>query len=146
MHRLLFLLVLASACSAVGPLDLRDTPTFAVADLKQRVDGIAERAKRGEPFIVQVKQGDEVPVKLTVEIPGLTFVPGQNAVRFDRDVFVHYGAGKMHVSPDGQTWASMGDFKAIAKLFGLGHGGSFQVGVGLSTPDGPVVSVKVGAQ
>ena len=38
------------------------------------------------------------------------------------------------------------DFKAIAKLFGLGHGGSFQVGVGLSTPDGPVVSVKVGAQ
>ena len=146
MFRLAFLLILASACSAIGPLDLRDTPTFALSELKQGADPVAEKAKRGEPFIVQVKQGDEVPIKVALDIPGLTFLACQNAVRFDRDVFVHFGAGQMHVSADGQTWAPMGDFKAIAKLFGLGHGGTFQVGAGVSRPDGPFVTVKIGAK
>ncbi len=146
MRALLVLMALLAACSTIGPLDLRDTPTFAATDLKPRADALAERAKRGEAFIVQVKKGDEVPIKLSLEIPGLVFVPGQNVMRFDRDVFLHIGSGKIHVSPDGQTWAEIGDFKGMARLFGLGHGGFFQVGVGVSAPEGPVISLKMGGK
>ena len=145
MRLLPLVLPLLCACSSIGPLDLRDTPTFAAADLKPRADVVADRAKRGESFILQIKKGEEVPLHLSLEIPGLVFVPGQNILRFDRDVFIHYGAGKLHVSSDGETWALMGDFKGMAKLFDLGHGGTFQVGVGITAPEGPVVSVKVGA-
>ncbi len=146
MRNAIFGLMLCAACSTVGPLELRDTPTLALTELRGQADSLGERIKRGEPFIVRVKAGDEVPLKVTVEIPGLTFLPGQNTVRFDRDVFLHYGAGKVHVSADGQTWAEMGNFKAMARLFGLGHGGTFQVGTGVTAADGPIVSVKVTAK
>ena len=147
MRYLLFLVpLLMAACSSVGPLDLKDTPTLTLANLRQQPQPLQERIQRGESFVVRVSAGEEVPLLVTLEIPGLTFLPGQNRVRFERDVYVHYGQGKMHVSPDGQTWAAVGDFHGMARLFGLGHGGSFQVGTGVTATDGPLVSVKVTAK
>ncbi len=144
MRSSLILLAFLAACSTIGPLDLRDTPTFALSEV--RGDTLGERIQRGESFVVRVKQGDQVPVKVSLELPGVTFQPGQNVVRFDRDVFVHYSAAGVHVSPDGQTWAQMGDFKGMARLFGLGHGGTFQVGVGVTKDDGPIVSIQATAK
>ena len=143
---LLPFLLLSAACSSVGPLELRDTPTLTLGELRQQPAQFGERIKAGEAVVVHVKAGEEVPLLVSVDIPGLTFLPGQNRVRFERDVYVHYGAGSMHISADGETWAAVGDFRGMARLFGLGHGGTFQVGAGVNATDGPMVSVKVGAK
>ena len=52
----------------------------------------------------------------------------------------------MYVSADGQIWASMGDFRGMARLFGLGHGGTFQVGTGVTAAEGAIPTVKVTGQ
>ncbi len=146
-YLLLTALLTLAACSGVQQFDTKDTPTFALADAKTMHAGLMEyvQGKKGA-FILRAAKGDELKVKLNLDIPGLTFIPAPATVRLDRDVFVYYSGSKLFLSPDGKDWACINDIKALRSLFGLGKGGTFQVGAGVSEAEGAILSIGLGAR
>lgn len=144
MARLLLAAFVAlTACSGIRTLDLKDTPTLTLPDLKTQGAAVAERfTGKGGPIAVHLRAGEELPVRLHLEVPGLTLVPGNATLRFDRDLWVLFGPDGLSISPDGHRWAAMGDGPAIRELFGLGKGGSFQVGFGVTAQDGAFISAQ----
>lgn len=137
-------LALATGCSGVRQLDVKDTPTYTLADLQSQGDAAAARLTgKGGATIVHVRKGEELPVLMSIDVPGLTFVPGVNTLRFNRDLYLLISPDGAFLSPDGANWAKMGDNRAMHELFGLGKGGTFQLGIGASKERGAFVNAAV---
>lgn len=137
-------LALLTGCSGIRQLEVKDTPTYTLADLQTQGDAAAARLSgQNGPTIVHLRKGEALPVTLQLGLPGVTLLPGDNRLRFDRDVYVWIGADGAYLSPDGARWAQVGDHRAMRKLFGLGKGGSFQLGLGASKDRGAFISASV---
>lgn len=79
-----------------------------------------------------------------IDVPGLTFVPGASTLRVHRDLYLLIGPDGVFLSPDSANWAKLGDSGAMRELFGLGKGGTVQVGFAASKDRGAFLNVAVG--
>lgn len=140
----LWLLAVTSGCSGVRQFDLKDTPTYTLQTLQTQGDAAAARLSgQAGQTVVHVRKGEELPVEMSFDLPGLTFLPGANRLRVDRDLYLLIGPKGAYLSPDGARWAQVGDGRALRQLFGLGRGGTFQVGLGASKDRGAFVTATV---
>ena len=83
-----------------------------------------------------------MPLKAEMDTPIATLIPGDNQIRFNRDAYVHISNRMMLVSPDGERWASIGDWDVLKKLFGI-EGGAFNLGFGATEEDGSFMTMKI---
>lgn len=137
-------LVGAGGCSGIHTLTRGEARTLSLPDL------LAEVAEKKEAFrlpegglIVRVPPGSRVPFKLALATPFATFEPGDNHLRFDREVYFHVRGRSMALSPDGERWADVTDWKAMKRLFGAGQG-YFSLGAGITREDGAVIQATLG--
>lgn len=136
-----------AGCSGVQRLDRSSVPTLTVEALRAG-QGNPKRfarvfGKRG--VVVKVRAGDEVRVRLASQLGFATLRAGDNRLRFDRDVWIYLARRKALVSPDGQRWVRLGDWRAMKRVFGIRRG-SVQVGFGVKRGQGPFVNLAVHTQ
>ena len=147
MHRLiassLFLLLLTPGCA--GPQKLDTTNVAQVSLAEYEADPLAFGTPMdpdSKPVIIKIPAGEKVPLKLDMSIPFATVVPGKNRLRFILDVYMYMGGGQFLISPDGERWAEMGDWKALKELFNFDKG-LFSVGFGVSGAEGAFMSLAM---
>ncbi|MBW2260853.1 MAG: hypothetical protein JRG91_02685 [Deltaproteobacteria bacterium] len=147
MHRLiassLFLLLLTPGCAGVQKVDTTSAATISLAEFE--ADPLAYGSPLepdGKPVIIKIPAGEKIPLKIDMSIPFATVESGENTLRFDLDVYAYMGGGRFMISPDGERWAEMGDWKALKELFNFDKG-LFSVGFGVSEAEGAFMSLAM---
>jgi hypothetical protein len=128
----LALVAALAGCSGIRTMDTGGVPVVTVADLT--ADNVGEslgRVGRGEAVVVHFAPGDAVPLHVAASVPFATLESGDNAIRFQRDVYLYVAPDAFLVGPDGRRWAEVSDTGAIKELFGA-TSGSLQFGFGAS--------------
>jgi len=147
MHRLtassLLVLLLTAGCAARQKFD---TTNVAQVTLKEyEADPLAYGTPMdpdAKPVIVKIPAGEKIPLKIDLSIPFAKVITGRTRMKFTLDVYLYMGKGKFLISPDGQRWAAMGDWKALKRLFNFDKG-LFSVGFGVSAVDGTFMSLAI---
>lgn len=136
-------LLSTGGCSGVHSIAREGVVTRTLVELQaDMAEGAGHYALPPGGLIVRVPAGTRLPLRLQVDTPFPAVVePGDNHVRLDRDVWFYLRGRQMALSPDGERWADIGRWKAVARLFGGGGGGSFSVGAGITREEGPAIHV-----
>ncbi len=137
----------AVGCSGVQRLDRSSVPTVTVEALQA---GLRDPTRFARAFgrrgvVVKVRAGDEVRVRLASRLGFATLRAGDNRLRFDRDVWLYVSRRRALISPDGERWVRLGDWRTMKRVFGIRRG-SVRVGFGVKKGQGPVISLGVHAQ
>jgi len=70
--------------------------------------------------------------------------PTKNSFVFTQDTYVLISYSRFMISPDGERWASIQDFKAQKELFGPSEGKSaLLIGFGITKDDGASITLDV---
>jgi len=140
----LALLVCAAGCSGIQTLDASTVKAVSLEELPQiaaEAEGAA--AKGPGPMIVHVKAGEKIPLRLAFDAPFAALEAGQNAIVFQRDVYLYVTPDTAMLGFDGVRFARIGDWKALKKLAGV-ETGQLSIGFGAGKNDGPRIDVRVG--
>jgi hypothetical protein len=139
----LLVLLLTAGCAARQKID---TTNVAQVTLKEyEADPLAYGTPMdpdAEPVIVKIPAGAKIPLKIDMSIPFAKVIAGRTRMKFTLDVYLYMGEGKFLISPDGERWAAMGDWKALKRLFNFDKG-LFSVGFGVSAVDGTFMSLAI---
>jgi len=125
----------AGGCTGIRTLDKAGLQTIPLKEL--RANGkkyVAAITSNGGGLIVRVPKGERLPLDVKVLLPFLLVEPGQNKLRFIRETYLFISTRGFMLSPDGEQWARVQDFKALKELFGATLG-SMGIGMGV-TRDG----------
>ncbi len=139
----LFLLLLTPGCAGRQKLDTTNVAQVSLAEYE--ADPLAFGTPMdpdAEPVIVKIPAGEKIPLKIDMSIPFAKVIAGRTRMQFTLDVYLYMGRGKFLISPDGERWAEMGDWKALKKLFNFDKG-LFSVGFGVSAADGTFMSLAI---
>ena len=132
-------------CAGVRTIDTDSTEKYSAADLVENPKewkDVSDKIRAGKAVVIMVPEGMTMPLKAEMVTPIATLIPGENQIRFNRDAYVHISDRMMLVSPDGERWASIGDWDVLKKLFGI-EGGTFNLGFGATEEEGSFMNMKV---
>ena len=139
-----------AGCSGVHTLKTAGVPTVDLAVLEKDPGkhgfGLDKGGKPRLPtegLIVKVPKGTLVPLKLSLAVGLAVLEPGDNELRFERDLMLYISRDGLRVSPDGERWALIQDVKAVKSLFGLKQRGSMGFGFGISKETGTAFHLSV---
>ena len=142
--------LLLVGCSGIHTISAAGVPTVDLATLQKDPTkhgfGLDKAGKPRIPtdgLIIKVPRGTRVPLRLNLAVGLATLEPGDNQLRFERDLLLYISRDGLRVSPDGGRWALLHDVKAIKELFGLKGRGSLGVGFGVSKDKGAEVHLSV---
>jgi hypothetical protein len=142
----LALLLCAGGCWVIRTLDTSTLKTFSLDELPQIPSGVEDGAAKGPgPMIVHVKAGEKIPLRLALETPFAKLEAGENAIVFQRDVYLYIDSSQAMLGFDGERFARMGDWDALKELAGV-ENGTLSVGFGAGKSDGPRIDVKLGLE
>jgi len=137
-------LALAAGCSGIQTLDASTVKVVSLEELPQIAADVEGAAAKGPgPMIVHVKAGEKIPLRLAFEAPFAALEAGQNAIVFQRDVYLYITPDTAMLGFDGVRFARIGDWKALQELAGV-KTGSLSIGFGAGKSDGPRIDVRVG--
>jgi hypothetical protein len=145
---LLITMLLAVGCTSIRRLDSAKYQVISVPQgLREtnRLGEVAQLLTNGTPVIFKMTGGEQMPLKLAVDIPMGTVENGDCRFAFKRDSYVFISQRECLLSPDGQRWASIQSHKSLAKLFGTKHG-EFRFGFNSATNVEPFMSVEIKAK
>jgi hypothetical protein len=133
---------LAAGCGGLRAMDKDVKNAIALADLQARADELGPRfEKLDREIVVAIKKGDTLPLAIAFDAPAIaTLESGENRVTFTRDLYLAISKDGAFLSGDGETWARVGDAKALQQLFGYEHG-AVQAGFSATKDKGPAVTV-----
>jgi hypothetical protein len=141
-------LLFAVGCASVHRIDSTKFKVIPIPEgLKEASAGedMQRRISQGETVILKVAEGEQMPFKLSVDLPVGALEKSESTFKFKHDTFFLLGKGKFYLSPDGQRWANVANPNAIAKLFGIKHG-SVAFGFSSSTNESPFMRLEVEAK
>ncbi len=141
-------MLLAAGCTSIHRLDSAKYQVISVPQgLRDpnRVAEVAQRLTNGTPVIFKLTSGEQMPLKLTVDLPMGGMEKGTGSVVFRRDTYLFLSQKKCLLSPDGQRWASVTTPKSLAKLFGTKHG-EVWFGFSSATNEEPFMDLKIRAK
>ena len=139
------------ACSVLGCAgaprpDPRAAHTFTLAQVRDPAAGPRLRAAmQGECAVLRMRRGETLPVRFTSRLGVAHLAGADGRLTLDRDVWVYIARRRALISPDGQRWARLGDWKTVRRLFGL-RGGSFLVGLGVTAARGAELTLALDAR
>ncbi len=97
-----------------------------------------------ENFVVWIKKGETVKLKLEGDAGFAKIETKEDSVRFLEDVYLCIDRKNgFLISPDGVRFAPIQRGKAVKKLFGKRRG-TFQLGLGVTEEEGPVIHLSAG--
>lgn len=137
--------LLVAGCASVHRFDSTKHEIIAVPDgLRDPavLQGVGQRLSNGLPVVFKAASGEQLPLRLLLDLPMGSLDRTSSGFEFDRDTWFLLSSRGMELSPDGQRWASLSRPKAIAKLFGAHHG-EVSFGFTSSTNDGPFMRIEV---
>jgi hypothetical protein len=149
MRELIMLLVwgcaaIAAGCSGIQTVDKSTVKTVSLEELPQIAPPEGGSAAKGPgPMIVHVKAGEKIPLRLAFDTTFASLEAGENAIVFQRDVYLYIDPSAAMLGFDGVRFARIGDWKALKKLAGV-EGGQLSIGFGAGKSDGPRIDVKLG--
>jgi hypothetical protein len=136
----------AAGCSGIQTLDTGTLKAVSLGELPQiAAEGGGDAAKGPGPMIVHVKAGEKVPLRLAFDTPFAALEAGQNAIVFQRDVYLYIAPDTAMLGFDGKTFARIGDWKALKKLAGV-RTGSLAIGFGAGKSEGARIDVRLGLE
>lgn len=142
--------LLLVGCSGIHTISAAGVPTVDLATLQKDPTkhgfGLDKKGRPRMPtdgLIIKVPKGTRVPLRLSLAVGLATLEPGNNQLRFDRDLLLYIYRDGLRISPDGNRWALIQDVKAIKQLFGLKGRGTFGVGFGVDKDKGAAVHLSV---
>lgn len=115
--------------------------TVTLSDLRQQKENLGQEIVR-DGLIIHVPAGETVPLELDVLLPFAQVAPGENQVRFTKDIYLYVSKKAILLSPDGVSFAPIHKFKSIKRLFGASRG-TLQIGFSADKEKGPSVAVGV---
>jgi hypothetical protein len=143
-------LLLGSGCSHVQTIDRSAVETVTLRELSanpgEYQDLLRAYADGSGGLILEIEEGDELPLELAIRHPLVSVDTGKNTVLFQRHMFIYLSARGLLISPDGERWAPIQEMDAWKELFGgfkEGRHGTLSVGLGVTAEDGAAVTVVV---
>ena len=85
-----------SGCSGITKAPAVQTMTLD--EVRKSGDRLAE-AMKGDGAIIHVPSGETVPLEIAFEMPFAAAEPGENRLRFTRDVYLYVSKNKMMLPP-----------------------------------------------
>jgi len=140
--------LLVAGCTSIHRLDSSKYEIIAVPQgLRDgsRLPEVAQRLTNGTPVIFKMVHGEEMPLKLAVDVPMGTVEKGDCRFAFKQDTYLFLSQKDCLLSPDGQRWASIQSPKSVARLFGTKHG-EFRFGFSSVTNEEPFMTVEIKAK
>jgi len=120
---------LSGGCaSGTFRVDSAKKRALSVAELIAGHEQYARELARRQEVIISVKKGEVIPMDLTLDT-GIVSLKNREQLTVVRDLCVLISQKTVALSPDCRTFASMGNGRALRKLFRMGKG---SVSVGLS--------------
>lgn len=137
---------LAGCAGGIRQLDLAGIPTATTAELQAdpAAFGFGAGGPPG-PLVIRFLAGEEVPLRLLLDVPFAELEAGRNALRLRSDLWVHLGPDGAFLSPDGRRWAPLDDTDALHDLFGFASG-SLTVGLGVNAEAGAALTLGLEAR
>ena len=130
-------------CMGIQALKKDGVQTIPLPDLQANPDKYDFMgAMNGNGVIVMLPKGTKIPMNVAAEMSFVSLEPGKNFMVFNRDVYLFISMKKTMISPDGERWAVVGDWKTIKSLFGVGQG-DLTIGFGISKDDGTFVNINL---
>jgi len=140
--------LLAAGCSSIRRMDSSKYQVISVPQGLQdasRLAEVAESLTNGTPVIFKMINGEQIPLKLVVDIPMGTMEQSDCTFAFKQDSYLFVSQRECLLSPDGQRWAPIQSPKSVAKLFGTKQG-SFWFGFSSATNEEPFMRVEIKAK
>ena len=145
---LMITVLVVAGCTSIHRLDSRKYQVISVPQgLRDgsRLAEVAQRLTNGIPVIFKMVGGEQMPLKLVVDLPIGTVEKGDCRFAFKQDTYLFMSQRDCLLSPDGQRWASVQSPKSVARLFGTKHG-ELWFGFSSATNEEPVMSVEIKAK
>ncbi|MFH1137552.1 MAG: hypothetical protein V1816_15900 [Pseudomonadota bacterium] len=124
------LLILAALSLGLGCSGLKTVPTDGVRqvslkELKQNPGDLADLANRmkgGGELIIMAARGETLPLVLKIDLPFAAVPETKTELVVVRDMYLYLHDQGLLISPDRESWAAVGDWDAIKKLFPYDQG------------------------
>lgn len=140
--------LLAAGCTSIHRLDSSKYQVISVPQgLRDsaRIEEVAQSLTNGTPVIFKMTGGEQMPLKLTVDLPMGGMETNDCKFVFKQDTYMFLSQKGCLLSPDGQRWASITTPRSLAKLFGTKHG-EVRFGFSSATNDEPFMSLELRAK
>jgi hypothetical protein len=118
-------LLFAAGCTTVHRIDSTQFEVIPVPQGLQDASKCEEMQKRishGKTVILKVAQGEQIPFRLTMDLPMGLLEKCESAFAFKHDTYFLLSEKKFYLSPDGQRWASVASPRSLGKVFGFRRG------------------------
>jgi len=151
MKKILLLTIavlVAAGCTSIKRLDSGEYRVIEVPQGLRDAGQLAQVAQdltNGIPVIFKMVGGEQMPLKLAVDLPMGTVEEGDCIFSFKQDTYLFLSPKDCLISPDGQRWAGIQSPRSVAKVFGSKHG-EFRFGFSSSTNEEPVMNIDIKAE
>ena len=143
------ILWLFAGCATIYQKNVSQFNVFTISQINQDsaiAKEIGEEINLGKTIVIKVSKGESIPLKLNINIPVVAFEKSENSIVLNSDEYISISkTDGLQVSPDGQQWASIGNMRALKKLYNF-RKGQVSVGFSITKENGPQISIGVNAQ
>ncbi len=139
------LLLLITGCTSIYRMDSTQLKVIAVSEAMSepaKWADVGRELQEGRDVVLHIREGQTIPIKVNMVLPMATLQPGTNSLIFTRDTYLLISRSAMRISPDGQRWANINDFKSQKTLFGFNKG-DLSVGFYATEEKGTEISVDI---
>ncbi len=140
----------ATGCATIHNITIDRAKVMPVATIMSDpalLEAFGKDVQGGKEVVVFIKKGQTVPIKIKLTLPMAELEPAKNSLVFTQDTYLLISLSKSRfmVSPDGERWAQLQDFKVQRELYGFNNKGHFLVGFGITKEAGAQVTLEVAA-
>lgn len=143
---LLISIVLLFKCATIYEIDSTKLNVINAEELmsgKAKLEEVIKSIKNGNTQVFKITKGQQIPLKVNINLPIMNIEPVKNKIIFTRDTYLLISNSEMKISPDGIRWADIGDISSIKKLYGINKQGQLSVGYGLKKDEGAFFSLDI---
>jgi hypothetical protein len=141
-------LLLLSGCTSIHQLDVSHLKVIPVAEVNSnpaKWQEVMKDIQNGKSVVLFFRNGQSIPLKVSVEHPLVKLEPGRNNLVFIHDAYLLISLNKIEISQDGQNWVNIKDLKSQKELFGI-DSGAFSIAFGVSPEEGTQIAVDITAK
>ena len=142
------LLLVLAGCSSIRQMDISHFKVIPVSEVNSNPAKWQEVMKdilNGKEIILYFRNGQSIPLKVSLDHPLVKLEPGQNKLVFIHDAYLLLSLNKIEISQDGQRWVNIRDLKSQKELFGI-DSGAFSIAFGVTPEEGTQIAVDITAK
>ena len=142
------LLLVLPGCSTIHELDISHLKVVQVTEVNSnpaKWQEVMKAIQNGKEVILFFRNGQSIPLKVSLDHPLVKLEPGQNKLVFTHDAYLLLSLTKLEISQDGKQWVNIRDLKSQKELFGIDKG-AFSIAFGVTPEEGTQIAVDITAK